>query len=227
MDKSSRNTKRSPQKSTKKSPQKSTKKSPTKKETIPRHVREEVWRLYGGSVCWCCQKESISVKNKHFGHIIAEKNGGAAIIGNLRPVCPNCNYRMRTDNMYDFMLREGFPIRDVALVLKKVFSRDPKLIRELQGRHVYITPKYSVSNKSYDFEDLVDGYNYNLGVENLVQKYSFLVELMNKGKLGRLFQCSLEKGIYFHFVSEVRYIKWMKYMMRSKEMNQITQELIY
>ena len=130
-------------------------KKQARKTRIPSYVREEVWSRYGGSLCWCCQTHAISVRNKHMGHIIAEANGGTPTVDNLRPVCGSCNLRMRIRNMYDFMVAEGYPIRDVT-ALYRILQKDPEIIRRLQlkNHHVYAIPtltKTACPAPGYDF----------------------------------------------------------------------------
>ena len=77
-------------------PRKTKKKS---KQTIPKAVREQVWRYYFGSVykhsCyvkWC--DNEVDVFNYHVGHNKPESKGGKLNIMNLRPICSRCNHSM-------------------------------------------------------------------------------------------------------------------------------------
>lgn len=177
-----------------------------RKETVSQHVKEEVWRLYGAEVCWCCQHEKISVNNKHFGHIVSERNGGKADVENLRPVCPSCNLRMGTSNMYDFMSKEGYPIRDVA-VIGRIFSADPELMKALRGKHVCAIPKTS-------------GYKFIL-VSKLFVELPFL-----RGKdLTELFETSEENGVHFHFIVKPEYIGWIRHHLNQSEIDRLSARL--
>jgi hypothetical protein len=69
------------------------------KETIPKRIREIVWSTYNGEkytskcyVSWC--SNFINVFNYQVGHDIPESKGGTMDIGNLRPICGNCNQSM-------------------------------------------------------------------------------------------------------------------------------------
>lgn len=177
-----------------------------KKETIPNHVREEVWRRYGGSLCWCCQIEPISARNKHFGHIVAEAEGGSATVDNLRPVCANCNLRMRTQNMYDFMVAESYPLRDIAAI-QRIARKDPGLIPALRGRDLYVVPTIVVrgSNSAPGPE-----YEYVLR-ENLLKKCPFLDCVAEAGNLAKLFDTSTYSGVTFHFVARPEFVRWVRH----------------
>jgi 5-methylcytosine-specific restriction endonuclease McrA len=70
-----------------------------KKVKIPKAIRQQVWLKYNGSnfdnkcyIKWCTNK--ITVFNYHVGHNIPESKGGTIEIGNLRPICSNCNLSM-------------------------------------------------------------------------------------------------------------------------------------
>lgn len=83
-----------------------TNKSKYKKKSIPKTIRNQVWRKYNGNVldgkCFCCC-EVLKYESWEAGHIIAEANGGKTILENLRPVCLACNRSMGKMNMFDFM----------------------------------------------------------------------------------------------------------------------------
>ena len=66
---------------------------------IPKAIRQQVWLKYNGDnfhnkcyIKWCTNK--ITVFNYHVGHNIPESKGGTIEIGNLRPICSNCNLSM-------------------------------------------------------------------------------------------------------------------------------------
>ena len=91
------------------------KKTKQPKETIPKQIKSIVWNQYIGEdvrkhKCLCCKKVSIENTNFHAGHVISEKNGGTLEIGNLRPICPSCNYSMGTENMVEFVKKYGLYI---------------------------------------------------------------------------------------------------------------------
>ena len=77
-----------------------------KKATIPRALREQVWRTYIGKkfehkciVTWC--ENIISVFDFETGHVIPESKGGTLNIDNLRPICSKCNRSMSDDYTID------------------------------------------------------------------------------------------------------------------------------
>jgi hypothetical protein len=66
---------------------------------LPKRIREVVWNTYNGEtysskcyVPWC--NNIINVFNYQVGHDIPESKGGTYNIGNLRPICSNCNLSM-------------------------------------------------------------------------------------------------------------------------------------
>ncbi len=80
-------------------------KNRVKKKTIPKSLKESVWRKYFKSEidgeCFICSYV-ISINRFDCGHIIAESKGGKTDISNLRPVCKQCNLSMGTKNMDEF-----------------------------------------------------------------------------------------------------------------------------
>lgn len=178
-----------------------------KKERIPSHVREEVWRLYGAPVCWCCQKEPISSQNKHFGHILAEKNGGRPTVENLRPVCASCNLRMRTKNMYDYMQERGYPLRDAASIYRLV-KKDPNLLDDLKGRHVYAVPS---ENGEYD----------HMMLFKLLETYPFLKDI----NINTLFAQSVYAQVKFHYILRPDYVRWFRHQLEKPYMDKLSSKL--
>tara|TARA_B100000427_G_C15383219_1_gene539886 strand:- start:102 stop:449 length:348 start_codon:yes stop_codon:yes gene_type:complete len=74
--------------------------SKMKKISIPKRVREIVWKKYIGkkwrgkcSVSWCDNKFSV-LSAWHVGHNKPESKGGDLSIDNLRPICAECNLGM-------------------------------------------------------------------------------------------------------------------------------------
>ena len=181
-----------------------------KKKYIPPYVREEVWRLYGSSVCWCCQQESISSKNKHFGHIQAESEGGQPTVDNLRPICQNCNLRMGTQNMYDFMMEQGYPVRDIAII-QRALRKKPIIQDRLKGKCLYFVPNQRGKG----------GYSCTIGIRRLYQQYPFLRHV----SLTKLFTVSEVNNVTFYFISQYRYCRWFRHMMEQTEMYGIFHEL--
>jgi hypothetical protein len=87
-------------------------KSQYKKKTIDKELRTASWHKYNGNkrfaLCHCCKNEVISRKNWQCGHVKSEKTGGLTILKNLRPICSNCNFTMKTKNLKTFK-RTMFP----------------------------------------------------------------------------------------------------------------------
>jgi len=79
-----------------------------KKKPISATMKRLVWNTHIGEEigkykCLCCNITAITQLSFNCGHIIAEANGGATIVSNLKPICQNCNSSMGTKNMHDFM----------------------------------------------------------------------------------------------------------------------------
>lgn len=185
-----------------------------KKKKIPQHIKEEVWRIYGSSVCWCCQEQRINAKNKHFGHIIAESKGGLETLDNLRPICQNCNLRMGTENMYDFMLKNGYPMQNVS-VIEHVFSnKSIKQRKMLKNKLVFFIPMYQSSQSS-------SYYDCAIGTKSLFKKHPYLKSL----NLRKLFTPSIIEEIHFYFITNVNYYKFVKYKQQKSDMKKVENEL--
>lgn len=79
---------------------------PKQKKTIPKTIRNQVWRKYCGNSldgkCFSCNL-SLAYECWEAGHIVAEAHGGQTIVENLRPICLACNRSMGKMNMYEFI----------------------------------------------------------------------------------------------------------------------------
>ncbi len=91
----------------------------TKRSTLPKALREEVWRRYIGTqyeskctVVWCTNK--ITPFDYEVGHNIPHSKGGSSTIDNLRPICSRCNKSMSDDYTIDqwneLGIREPVPV---------------------------------------------------------------------------------------------------------------------
>jgi len=76
-----------------------------KKVTIPKALKEQVWKLSNGisleGFCYVC-KNKLYFNNFEAGHIEAEVKGGDTSINNLRAVCKPCNRSCSSKNMEAF-----------------------------------------------------------------------------------------------------------------------------
>ena len=80
------------------------------KKQIHESLKTSVWNKYigqdkGTAPCWVCQFTPITQREFDTGHVIAEINGGATHIDNLRPICRKCNLSMGAQNMETFKER--------------------------------------------------------------------------------------------------------------------------
>ena len=80
-----------------------------KKATIPKALREQVWKTHVGekykhkcNIVWC--KNTMTVFDFHVGHVTAEKNGGKTVLENLEPICSRCNLSMSTKSIVEWNL---------------------------------------------------------------------------------------------------------------------------
>lgn len=85
---------------------------PQHRQKIPASLRRAVWIHYCGerfrSKCQCCYTTTIDVWNFHAAHVVADKNGGACQLDNLRPTCVSCNLSMGTTNLFTFQTLLGY-----------------------------------------------------------------------------------------------------------------------
>ena len=79
----------------------------SKRKGICGTVKREVWLKYVGNKaktkCFCCRKNEIMLCSGVYntwqaGHIISHNNGGKAEVGNLHPICKECNNTMDSEN---------------------------------------------------------------------------------------------------------------------------------
>jgi hypothetical protein len=84
-------------------------KKTTTRKTIPKKMKETVWKNQFGSTiegnCYCCKDKISALGTWHVGHVIAQSKGGRDIVDNLRAICLPCNLSMGTENMDDFKNR--------------------------------------------------------------------------------------------------------------------------
>jgi hypothetical protein len=77
------------------------------KKLIHEALKTGVWNRYigaekGSAPCTVCKQTQITQREFDTGHVIAEINGGATHIDNLRPICRKCNLSMGAQNMEVF-----------------------------------------------------------------------------------------------------------------------------
>jgi hypothetical protein len=76
------------------------------KKRIKQWNRDDIWLYHNGTLtqvkCPCCQIRIISRDSFSAGHIQAESRGGSSQIGNIIPICDDCNGRMGPTHMYWF-----------------------------------------------------------------------------------------------------------------------------
>lgn len=77
------------------------------KKQIAEALKTSVWNKYigvgsGEALCYCCGTTRITQREFDTGHVVAEINGGATRLDNLRPICRKCNLSMGAQNMEEF-----------------------------------------------------------------------------------------------------------------------------
>jgi hypothetical protein len=84
---------------------------------VPRYnnvkTKSTLWIYQFGEVqnalCCCCNKTDMNYFDEwHKGHVISKKDGGSDMIENIRPICPECNRSMGTENMDNYMKNQGY-----------------------------------------------------------------------------------------------------------------------
>jgi hypothetical protein len=102
-----------------------------RRTAVPKAVKEEVWcRAFGlGSAtghCDACDKE-IHILSFHAGHVVANSEGGRAVVDNLVPLCASCNLSQGSRNLKEFKDELGAPKREALrrdlLAFAQVFLR--------------------------------------------------------------------------------------------------------
>lgn len=93
------------------------------KEPIPHQIRIELWKKHNWiepeADCWVGCGDEVTFSTFQSGHVLSERNGGPAILPNLRPICQRCNSSMGRHHMFNFVtvhgLKEmkGWPKMDV------------------------------------------------------------------------------------------------------------------
>ena len=78
------------------------------KKSIPKALKKMVWDKHvgadiGQTKCLCCKHQDIRQIEFHCGHVISEINKGQTVLGNLRPICAQCNLSMGKMDMNEFM----------------------------------------------------------------------------------------------------------------------------
>jgi hypothetical protein len=92
------------------------------KKSIPKVIREEIWKRYVGDLlnvyCICCNMNIITAFQFQAGHIISTALGGATTSDNILPICSSCNLSMSTMCMNDFV-HDYFPQNETSYQLRK------------------------------------------------------------------------------------------------------------
>jgi len=112
--------KASPKTSPKTSPEIAKAKKPTRRKGVDANLRKEVWDTYVGqktsAKCFCCWKSKITpftyCNTFQAGHIISYAHGGPDSIGNLLPICRDCNMNMSSEDWDNYIGRQpSLPLR--------------------------------------------------------------------------------------------------------------------
>lgn len=125
-----------------------------KKKKISPHIRFNVWKTYIGnkieSTCFCCNINRITpftyCNTFHAGHIISECNGGQITIGNLLPICSDCNSSMGIINWDEYIdkytsFRKRIYGDDLPNIVIKSSQQIQKFYRKFIKNKKYKKPK--------------------------------------------------------------------------------------
>ena len=114
---------------------------------------------------------------------------------------------MGTQNMFEFMVAEGYPLCDVAVIRYKI-AREPALAQKFLGGTVFVVPSYEPTaslaappRRSHRFFTKPD----------LLREFKFLGPLEAKKRLDLLFSRAAYEGTTYHFIMDPRYIRWFRY----------------
>lgn len=136
-----------------------------KRKSLPARLRHEVWRRYFGVLnvgeCCCCHTQ-ITMEHFQCGHIISVANGGADIIGNLRPVCCVCNHSMGTKDLDEYAANllgalkltddEERVVDECCAALEKVRVSTPKKQCQIANRGPLKSPYFNYATEFwYEF----------------------------------------------------------------------------
>ncbi len=103
------------------------------KEIITQKMRDFIWKInYGDrnkTLCICCKQTEI--RNDYFecGHIISECEDGTTNHYNLKPICGNCNRKMSTKRMFEYMLDKNIN-KELALNMKSLYLSNTYLFQK-------------------------------------------------------------------------------------------------
>ena len=83
------------------------------KKTVPKKVKLDSWNKYigpsvGECLCIICNNSQIRQGSFEAGHIISEKQGGKCTVGNILPICSECNKSMGIRRMDEYVI-EHYP----------------------------------------------------------------------------------------------------------------------
>jgi hypothetical protein len=121
-----------------------TKPKKTTKKKISPLVRFQVWKTYIGNKieakCFCCWTNRITPfthnNTFHAGHIKSEANGGEISIGNLLPICSDCNKHMSTINWDDY-IKQNSPYIRPRIYGEKIPQETHNKVKQIQSWYKY------------------------------------------------------------------------------------------
>lgn len=127
-------------------------KTKPKKMRIPKVLKDHTWDEWVGDTiakakCMCCGINDIKMNDFHCSHVVAEANGGATSVENLRPVCAPCNLSMGTKNMDDFRVACGFAEKMPPLELPPLEPLREPPPREPQPQQVFANTLTNIIHK--------------------------------------------------------------------------------
>ena len=127
-----------------------------RKKKISPQIRFDVWKKYIGNKieakCFCCWKNRITpfTNNNtfHAGHIMSEANGGIISIGNLLPICSDCNKDMNATNWDEYIkISTNFCPRIYGEKIPQITQNKVKQIQKWYRSHYLQKKKKKIKQK--------------------------------------------------------------------------------
>lgn len=132
----------------------------TKRQPRNQVVRDMRWKIHSKglrvSLCACCKKEIITIKNWSFGHIVSAKAGGAYSLANSWACCTHCNSATRDRNAREWAKENHPDTYDMEITTISILNVLNKQVKRVDR-------KYEVKktyNSEYDWVKNTQEYKY-------------------------------------------------------------------
>lgn len=159
-----------------------------KKKGISEGIRKLVWKHYNTydvakAPCFCCGGD-VNISDYQCGHIVSERNGGAAVVKNLLPICGTCNRNMGIKHLFEWTTDNFDKCRCFDLDIYKEWLKVSRS-KNLHSDDPLDTPTVKLlQEKSLEVKEALDGEisdilnkfiktKCNAGPENIVKIRDF------------------------------------------------------